>query len=98
MCQLPLLPTIRIRRPFQRDREPHGQYWIDAAKEVSLATRNKRSTQGKRTFHIHYITQGGNGQPRAVIIQADSVLTEMKVVGWCPEISAINDHEMERER
>jgi len=36
MVQPPLLPAIRICGPFQRDREPHGQYWIDAAMEVSL--------------------------------------------------------------
>ena len=31
MCQLPLLPTTRIRRPLQRDREPQRQYGIEAA-------------------------------------------------------------------
>jgi hypothetical protein len=30
------------------------------------------------------------------MVQVDSILTETKVVDQCPEISAINDHEMER--
>jgi len=33
--RFPLLP--RIRRPFQRDREPHGEYRVEAAKEVNSA-------------------------------------------------------------
>jgi len=33
MHQLPLPLTVRIRRFFQRDREPHGQYWVDAGNE-----------------------------------------------------------------
>ena len=32
--RIPLLP--RIRGPFQRDREPHGEYRVEAVKEVSL--------------------------------------------------------------
>jgi len=35
MLQLPPLTAIRIRRPFQRDREPQGQYGIETANEVS---------------------------------------------------------------
>ena len=30
MLQLPLLPALRVCRPSQRDREPHGQYRINA--------------------------------------------------------------------
>ena len=41
MHQLPLPLTVRIRRSFQRHREPHGQYRIDAGNEVSLATGSK---------------------------------------------------------
>ena len=40
---LPLLPAIRVRGFFRRDRESHGQHGIDTAKEVSLlATRADR--------------------------------------------------------
>ena len=31
MGQVPLLPAVRVRGPFQRDRESHGQYRIEAA-------------------------------------------------------------------
>ena len=61
MRQLPLSPAIRIRRPFQRDREPHGQYRIEAAKEVSLVTDDETSAKGARTSHTHFIAQDGNG-------------------------------------
>ena len=36
MFQSPLLSAIRIRGPFQRDHKPHGQYGVDAVKEMSL--------------------------------------------------------------
>lgn len=52
MVQLPLLPARRIRSPFQRDCEPHGQYGIDTAKEVSLlVTRTKGVTYNGYTLH-----------------------------------------------
>jgi len=86
MFQLPLFSATRIRRPFQRDREPHGQYGIEAAKDVSLVARNKRSTQSKRTVHMHFVAQNENGQLRIVIVQVDGVLTETKVVDRYPEV------------
>ena len=36
MLQSPVLPAVRIRGLFQRDREPQAQYGVDAAMEVSL--------------------------------------------------------------
>ena len=54
MPQLPLLAAIRIRGSFQRDREPQGQYGIDAVNEVSIATRGNGSAQDKRTFRMHF--------------------------------------------
>ena len=45
MLQLPLLPGLRIRRPSQRDREPHGQYGIKAGNKVNLDAHGKRSTK-----------------------------------------------------
>ena len=39
-----------------------------------------RDGQSKRTVNMHFITKGGNGQPRTVVIQVNSILTEMNVV------------------
>lgn len=63
MGQLPLLPAIRIRGPFQRDRESHCQDRIEAAKEVSLTISNKRLTWSARTAHKHFIERSGDCQP-----------------------------------
>ena len=74
------MPAIQIRRPSERDREPHGQYGVDAIKEVNLVTRNKISTRSGRTFRRRFIQKVGNGQLRTIIVQIDSILTETKVV------------------
>jgi len=88
MYQPPLLPGFWIRRPFQRDCEPHGQNGSDASKWVSLAARNKGSTQ--ETYNPYALhAQGGCGQPRTVIIQVDSILTGMKVVDQDPGASGL---------
>ena len=55
MLHLPLLPPIWIRRPPQRDREPHGQYGNEAVKQANLAIRRKGLTEWKRTVHTRFI-------------------------------------------
>ena len=59
-----------------------------------LMARDRRS---KRTVHMHFVTQGGNGQPRTIVIRANSILTAMNVVDRYPEGFAINIHDVERE-
>ena len=59
-----------------------------------LMARDRRS---KRTVHMHFITQGRNGQPRNVDVRADSILTVMNVVDRYPEVFDINIHDVERE-
>ena len=54
MLQLPLLSATRIRGAFQREREPQGQYGIEAVNEVSIATRDSGPTQEKRTSYMHF--------------------------------------------
>ena len=96
MGQLPLLPTLRIRRPLERDREPHGQHRIYAAKEVSLITHNTRPKQRMLTSHMHFITRHGKGQSRTVIVEVGGVLTEMVVADRCPRVFVVNNRKMER--
>ena len=86
MLQLPLLPPIWIRRPSQRDREPHGQYGNEATTQANLAIHHKGLTESKRTVSTHFIARGESGQPRTLIVQADSVLTETNAVDRCPGV------------
>jgi len=79
------MPDLWIRRPFQRDREPHGQDRSDAAKEVNLATRNER--RARQTYSPCALsTRGGRGQPWTITVRVDCILTEMKVVLQNPEM------------
>ena len=58
-----------------------------------LMARDRRS---KRTVHMHFVTQGGNGQSQTIVIRADSILTAMNVVDRYPEVF-VNIHDVERE-
>ena len=54
MHQLPLPLTVRIRRSFQRHREPHGQYGIDAGNRMSRHSQ-QRTKRDKRTVRTRFI-------------------------------------------
>jgi len=75
MPQLPLLSATRIRGAFQREREPQGQYGIDAVEGMSIATRDSGSTQGKRTFHMHFGREAGTVNCQRLSLKADRILT-----------------------
>lgn len=85
MLQLPLLPTIQIRSPFQRDRKPKGQYRIESANGVSLVVRNEGSTGSKRTVRMYFIVQDGNGQLRTLVVGVNNILTGTKGILGNPE-------------
>ena len=95
--QMQILPTTHIRRPPQREGEPHGQYGTDAEKRASSVTRtgttdrNKVNSQPIRTLTAR---KSGNSQLRTVIVQVDGVLTGTKCVDLHPEIFGISDHGM----
>jgi len=102
MLQLPLLVAIRIRGPFQREREPQGQDGIDAVNEVSIATRNERSAQGKRTSYMHFGHEAEtvNSEPFSFELIANS--HERNLLGcalwwWCLTIAKRYEETSERQ-